>query len=330
MPIQLSGGVIMTGGVNLIPSGSSATPGPSGASNYGYTSGGRIPSNSPTFKNTIDKFSFTSDGNATDVGDLSLGRGYVAGQSSTENGYTSGGVKDAPSPQRTTIDKFPFAADVNATYVSDLAIAMYGGAGQSSSDSGYQSGGISPAPGFSSYSNNIQKFPFASDDNATDVADLTYARYLPSGQSSSEYGYSSGGRGALPTPTIDKFPFASDANATDVGDLPFQWEGSGGQSSSSHGYVSGSIHTGYYDHINKFSFSSDGNASLIGTLSGESRTGCGQSSGSSGYHVGGVSNEVPWPGRTPVINKFPFASDANATDIGDLTEGREAAAGHQY
>lgn len=42
----------------------------------GYTSGGYISGR----VNTIDKFSFTADGNATDVADLTQGRYSVAGQ----------------------------------------------------------------------------------------------------------------------------------------------------------------------------------------------------------------------------------------------------------
>ena len=53
---------------------------------HGYASGGN-PGNS----NVIDKFSFTTDGDATDVGDLSLGRQSLTGQSSTTHGYSSGG-----------------------------------------------------------------------------------------------------------------------------------------------------------------------------------------------------------------------------------------------
>ena len=47
----------------------------------GYTSGGL---DSPGVNvNTIDKFPFAADGNATDVGDLTQARSFVAGQSST-------------------------------------------------------------------------------------------------------------------------------------------------------------------------------------------------------------------------------------------------------
>ena len=78
---------------------------------------------------------------------------------------------------------------------------------------GYTSGGATPAA-----TNVIDKFPFASNANATDVGDLSQARTAPAGQSSTVSGYSSGGYPPVNN-TIDKFPFASDANATDVGDL---------------------------------------------------------------------------------------------------------------
>ena len=42
----------------------------------GYTSGG----NSGAYENVIDKFSFSSNGNATDVGNLTVARSFVAGQ----------------------------------------------------------------------------------------------------------------------------------------------------------------------------------------------------------------------------------------------------------
>ena len=174
----------------------------------GYTSGGF--SNPQLYRDTIDKFSFSSDGNATDVGDLTQGRYASAGQSSTDSGYTSGGF--TPSSV-TTIDKFPFSADANATDVGDLTQGRYEAAGQSSAESGYASGGWAPGT-----SNVIDKFPFSTDANATDVGNLTQSRSGPAGQSSTSSGYTSGGNpGALNT--IDKFPFSADANATDVGDL---------------------------------------------------------------------------------------------------------------
>jgi hypothetical protein len=50
----------------------------------------------------------------------------------------------------------------------------------------------------------------------------------------------------------------------------------------------------------------------------------GQSSTSSGYTSGGAS-----PTLVNTIDKFPFAADGNATDVGDLTQSRHRAAGQQ-
>lgn len=84
----------------------------------GYTSGG-----GPNV-NTIDKFSFSSDGNATDVGDLTQARANTGGSSSSaDNGYTLGGNNT------NIIDKFPFSSDANATDVGDLTISTRDGGG---------------------------------------------------------------------------------------------------------------------------------------------------------------------------------------------------------
>jgi len=288
----------------------------------GYTSGG-VTDDGATYLDTIDKFPFAADANATDVGDLTRARIGGAGQSSPVSGYTSGGL--APWQQFTPantniIDKFPFAADGNATDVGDLTTARDRAAGQSSSESGYASGGAEPA-----IVNTIDKFPFASDGNATDVADLSQGRKDAAGQSSGTFGYVSGGApaaGVVGT-TIDKFPFAADANATDVGDLTQGIYGNTGQSSAESGYVSG----GWYpltNVIEKFPFASDANATDVGDLTQARRNPAGQSSDASGYTSGGFV-----PPQVNTIDKFPFAADANATDVGDLTQARFIQTGQQ-
>jgi len=276
----------------------------------GYVSGGK--DISPNYVNIIEKFSFTSDGNASDVGDLTQLRSVIAGQSSSVSGYSSGGIFNPPFQYLNTIDKFPFTSDANATDVGDLTVGRAGPAGQSSSESGYTSGG------YTAYTNVIDKFPFSSDSNASDVGDLTIARGQFAGQSSTTNGYSSGGNTPPTTNVIDKFPFASDGNASDVGDLTVARRQNSGQSSSTNGYNSGSSNT-----IDKFPFSADGNATDVGDLSQSRNSSAGQSSTSSGYTSGGA------PPFTNVIDKFPFSSDTNATDVGDLTSERQAPAGQQ-
>ena len=321
--MQISSGLKMLGG--LIVQSSNGSPSPSGpyspvqGSNYGYASGGSTPS----LSDVIQKFSFSSDANATDVGNLTQSRLIAAGQSSTASGYTSGGRLSPPSVFSNVIDKFPFSSDGNATDVGDLtATREIGSVGQSSSVSGYSSGGRNNS-NTPEYLNVIDKFPFASDGNATDVGDLTVALVEPAGQSSTESGYVSGG--AWPAvDKIQKFPFASDSNATDIGDLTTPTGYGAGQSSSASGYMSGGFTNDVSNIIQKFAFASDGNATDVGDLTVARYSSAGQSSTASGYSSGG---------RNPtsnIIDKFPFASDGNATDVGDLISAIHSPTGQQY
>lgn len=292
----------------------------------GYTSGGGLPAQS----NIIDKFSFATDANATDVGDLTKVGSSFSGQSSDLSGYTAGGATPSQSPFLSNIiDKFPFSADGNSADVGDLTVARYSAAGQSSADNGYTSGG-QQSPSLNV--NVIDKFPFSTDTNATDVGDLTVARKTVSGNSSTTHGYTSGGIGPSTPPTsyqniIDKFPFTTDANATDVGDLLLITASGSAQSSTVSGYISGGFSPtvpGGHNIIQKFPFSSDANATDVGDLTDTTFQSAGQSSTVSGY----VSGGQPTPIKN-VIEKFSFTIDANSTDVGDLTVGRINAAGQQ-
>ena len=181
----------------------------------GYTSGGY--SSPGALLNTIEKFPFATDTNGTDVGDITAVRSYLTGHSSMSSGYTSGGYFTPPVARLNTIEKFPFATDTNGTDVGDLTQARERPTSQSSSISGYTSGGVTSSPPPVS-TNTIDKFPFSSDSNSTDVGDLSASRASSAGQSSIIFGYTSGGTPPA-TEVIDKFPFSSDSNATDVGDL---------------------------------------------------------------------------------------------------------------
>lgn len=285
----------------------------------GYTTGG-----TPNAAGiTIDKFPFATSANATDVGDLTVTRVGPAGQSSATAGYTSGGSSG------NVIDRFSFATNANATDIGDLTVNRNYTTGQSSSTTGYTSGGESSL-------NNIDRFPFATSANATDVGDLTEARSGVSGQSSAVSGYTTGGApGPGVTNIIDRFPFSTNANATDVGDLTLARVYGTGQSSTVSGYTSGG---GFnipsftnYNTIDKFSFVSNGGATDVGDLSDTApvtgrQGGGGQSSTVSGYTSGGLIGFAT-PGNR--IDKFPFAADANATDVSDLSIDRGYNAGQQ-
>ena len=248
------------------------------------------------------------------------------------HGYASGGLVPI---QTNVIDKFPFAADGNATDVGDLTGIRRAAAGISSYINGYVAGGqTQPPPGGSPVA-IIDRFPFATDINATYIANLYQSRYFNAGHQSGTFGYTSGGYSTSPTPawlnTIDKFPFYSDfAFSSDVGDLSQTRFGGAGISSSTHGYHAGGgvppAPTQSVNTVDKFPFSTDANATDVGDLTQARRVGGGQYSTTHGYVSGGFVTS-PSPGASIIIDKFPFSTDTNATSIGNLTQSRRLVSG---
>ena len=280
-------------------------------SNYGFVTGGS--------STDITKFPFASDGNATDLGDLTQSTQLWAGQSSGTHGYTA---------QGDVIDKFPFTSNANATDIGGLPQPSYGaGGGQSSSTHGYTAGGLFTY---------IQKFSFTTDGDATaNSGVLPVSTTAAAGQSDAinAFGYVTGGgnNSSVVRNDIQKFSFASEAAATDIGSLTEGRTYMSGQSSETHGYTtggqngfSGPTASVVSDRIDKFSFSSNGNATDVGNLLQAKYAGsAGQSSTVSGYTSGGSPT-------TYHIEKFPFSTDANETDVGDLVTNRTYMTGHQY
>lgn len=162
-----------------------ARTGLTGQSSYthGYASGGQflVPATPANAYDIIDRFLFAdATVTALDVGNLTVARKYVSGQSSTEHGYISGGETTTAS---NVIDRFPFAAALtNATNVGTLTSLKSGVVGQSSVTHGYISGGKnSPSP--TAILSVIERFPFAmATTNATNVGNLTAAREFSSSQ----------------------------------------------------------------------------------------------------------------------------------------------------
>lgn len=296
---------------------------------FGYISGGRT---SPTTaSNVIDKHPFPTDASASDVGDLSQTRASSSGSSSKTHGYNAGGDLVAPGAGwSNVVDKFPFAIDTNASDVGDLTTKTNNSGPSYSAENGYtHSGALDPPLVFTS--NLIQKFPFATDTNASDVGDLTESKLNTGGVSSKTFGYSIGGQGpGTVTNSIEKYPFATDTNSKDVGDLSVERQSKPcGNSSEVNGYASGGYlpGTGVINSIEKFPFANDANGTDVGDLTESVSSSSGTNSRTHGYRTAG---NLPGPtGLSNVIDKFPFALDTNATDVGDTTQSRAAPAGQQ-
>ena len=294
-------------------------------SNYGFRLGGYAAAT-----NTMSRWSLTSAGNSADWADLFTTNFNPFSAKSSDYGFCMGGRTAAPETYLNNITKFPFATQTNATDVADTTQARGMGASASSSSYGYMAGGFYN-PG-SAYYNIIDKFPYASASNSTDVGDLTKVWVSCGSANSDTYGYAMGGAttGFAKHVDVDKWSLTSDANASDVGNLTTAHYYGAGCSSTTHGYaVAGRDTPGNEIHtIDKISFASDGNGVLysgsVASDSGKHSGGVGGvSSTTHGYCIGGGNNSG---NMSNIIDKFSYASEGNATDVGDL----ETSTNNQY
>lgn len=177
---------------------------------------------------------------------------------------------------------------------------------------GYDAGGLS---------NYIRdRFPFATDSNATAVASGLTGNFSRASVGSSTRGYTFGGGAFSPGNTEDseifRFRFSTESEEVNVGQLIIDRGSPAGHQSDVNGYSSGgtdSLGAVINNSVDKFPFASEGNATDVGDLTQARKGASGQSSQSHGYASGGTSYNI--------IDKFPFATDANSTDVGDLSNG---------
>lgn len=268
---------------------------------------------------TIQSYSYASDGNSTDVGSLtSIRSNDRQGVQSDINGYVLGG-----GIGETEIEKMDFATNTSAVQVAVLTQGRVNGATAATASHGYLAGGDEVGAG--GPFNIIDKFVFASDSNATDVGDLTEAKEDNVGHTyaAGAYGFSSHAAAGDQT-RIEKFSLATDSNATDEGSLSTSLSHPAAHSSDVNGYTTGNNAALTANTIDKFSFVSTTTAVDIGDLINGRRWGSSTSSTTHGFHSGGFNADSPIERNE--IDKFTFASDANATDVGDLLFGNYAAA----
>jgi hypothetical protein len=303
---------------NTAESASSGTSYTFQGSSFGYASGGSA--------NIIDKFPFSSDTNATDVGDLTVAVADGSESSSSEHGYVAGGLLGSTN-YTGTIQRFSFLSDGNASDIGSLINGVYSqNEGQSSGTHGYASGGRPP-----NSVDFIEKYEFASSTNGIDVGELSVPRTQAAGQSSTSHGYVSGGHNRQTNTTLsstEKFSFSSDSSGSSIGNLTSTSTHAGGVSSSKNGYTTSGRLTSSgsnKDTIDKFPFSSDTNATDVAELAGTPRRGhAGHSSTTHGYISGGATNAA-----ISSIRKFEYANEATNSEIGFLTSSTSSLQGHQ-
>ena len=293
-------------------------------SNYGYMAGA-YGGPSDTWMNTIERFSFTSDGNATDVGDTTRTVEEPAGASSSTHGFIAGGGTTGGTVQN-VVDKFAFASSGNASDHGDITVGRFYAVGAFSATYGYVCGGAGTNPDPATAEQDvIDKYAFSSNVSGTDVGNLTDARSRGNCMTGPDYGYYNSGGYPAPTAVnvIERFSFTTDGNAVDVGDMGSTdfWQ-SGTASSATHGYTAGGGTAGggsYINRIERHAFAASANASDVGDITVARKWPSSSTSTTHGYIVGGDSAPS---GRDNTIDKFAFAASSNATDVGNLTSGK--------
>ena len=242
-----------------------------GSTTYGYcmrNDGPGTPAGPRGPTTYVERWSFSSDGNATNVGTLPNNHwDGPSGHASETHGYGAGAYDLYADGN--AISKFAFANEATTSDVGNLLSGDHGAghAGCSSWDyGGFVFGGFHGGP--TPNTNVIEKFLFASDGNATDHADLTAAMRDMNGQSGLTHGYAAFGYTNTYINDIQKFPYASQTNSVDVADIAFQRGLSSGTSSTTHGYSAAGIGggTSKQSRITKNSHVTDGDEVDVANL----------------------------------------------------------------
>ena len=278
------------------------------------------------FSNTIDIVQVRSKGNASDYGDLALGRQSLANGciSSTTRGLFYAGDDSGPSVYVNNIDFITMASVGNAVDFGDATADDSGGGGFSNTTRGGRGGGFTGA-GNPFGSNIIDYVTIATTGNATDFGDLSSVRYSDSGLSSSTRGIFGGGAvytgTTVYTNIMEYITIASTGNVTDFGDILGAADNMLSASSATRGlYLGGIASSGapsVQNVIQYITIASTGNAQDFGDLATAVRSGGPGSNSISGITMGGYT-----PSLSNVIQEVTIASTGDAADFGDLTQTR--------
>ena len=305
--------------------GGAAAPFVFGGTNYGYCCGGFAPSGPYGYnQDWIQKTSFSSDLNATNIGALTVPSWGGAGIGNNVHGYCCGGYNH-PSGPTNEICRWSFSGDGDASEVGDLSLARsYPFATSDKATYGYVHGGQSPP-----YSDVIDRFSFASGtEDAGDVGDLTTPKSWGAGTSTESHGYLAGGWTGSRVTVIERYAFAESSDAAAIGTLASVAGGHGtsGVTSTTHGYFcrldAGNPTDG---DIQKYAFAASSDAANVGDIQVGNVYKTGASSTTHGYLMGGSASV------TDAVEKFSLSVDGDSVEIADLAFGaQEGMAGTEY
>ena len=277
--------------------------------------------------NIIDSISIASTGNATDFGNLSVARFYLAAGTiaSATRGVFAAGYDNSNSLN--TIDYITIASAGNATDFGNLSTGTRYPGAFSSATRGVIFGGATDG---ANQVNVMEYITIGSTGNATDFGDLSTARAKISGLASTTRGVATGGTNTgSPSNVIEYVTIANTGNPTDFGDLLVGIGELCSLSSNVRGIVAGGLgNDSHYGQLQYITIASTGNATDFGDMTVESNARlqpCGISNPTRGVIAGGASNNAQ--NYSNVMQYITIASAGNTTDFGDLTVGRFGVAG---
>ena len=265
-----------------------------------------------TSNTTIDYITIATLGNATDFGDLTVGRNYPSGMDNATRGVFAGGGSNT-----NVMDYITILTTGNATDFGDLTVGRTSGGGLNNSTRGVMGGGNS-----GSVTNVMDYITIATTGNATDFGDLTLARSSLAGLNSDTRGVFGGGANGLGAynNNMDYITVDTTGNATDFGDLTAVTGGAGGISNLTRGLFTGGYTGAHNTKIDYITIATTGNATSFGNMTVAKTDNAGVQTSTRGVMGGGSTNKNN-------IDYVTIATLGNATDFGDLTVGRHALAG---
>ena len=278
-----------------------------------------------SYVDTMDYITITSTGNATDFGNMTVGKDSCA---TTANGGNGRGLhfmgRLSGGTETNIIEYITINTPGNATDFGDCSSATYNASACSNgiNDRGVVSLGIITD---GNDSNVLEYVTISSTGNATDFGDMTVLCSYGGGTSNGINdrgiilrGNSTGG-GVTFNNHIEYITISSTGNSTDFGDLTEAKHGLSGTTSngtSDRAVVGGGVNSSAkVNVIEYFTISSTGNATDFGDLSNTHK------------YVGAASNgtgdRAVWSGgfdaTVNVMEYVTISSTGNATDFGDST-----------
>ena len=255
---------------------------------YGYSMGGKTPSNSHSTK--VDRVDYGNDtATATPKGALNIGayRCY-AGVGNKDYGYHPGGDSTQGTPFSTHIQRIEYASDTStATPKGNLAAARYLHSGTGNLSYGYAAiGGSSP------FQNNsvVQRIEYA-NDTATAVikGNLNQGSRKNTATGNADYGYVGGGTNP-DLSQITRIDYSNDtATSVAKGPLTMTRDSLSSFSAPGHGYFAGGRYP-VVSSTDRMDYSSDTTTAVAkGNLSGNR----GYFSGVSSRDIGGSLSGTP-------------------------------------